>query len=80
MNKFSIGTLVKLRDDLDINAVYDDLTLYEHMYHAFKNKTARIRLVEKCGGHIYYEVDGLFYCWSEPMLEEVKDKRTSIYA
>lgn len=79
MNKFSVGTLVKLRDNLDINAVYDDLTLYEHMYHEFKNKISRIRLVEKCEGHVYYEVDGMLYCWSEPMLEEVKDKRTNIY-
>lgn len=79
MNKFSVGTLVKLKDYLEINAVYDYLTLYEHMYHEFKNKIARIRRVEECEGHIYYEVDGLFYTWSEPMLEKVKDKRTSIY-
>jgi phage pi2 protein 07 len=69
VSKFNVGDKVRLRRDLEVNKIYNGLTLYSAMNSKYHDI---IMTIEKCADDNYMcEESG--YWWGEDMLEKVEE-------
>lgn len=76
--KYKVGSLVKVREDLELNKCYGmiELLVFMAQYRGRELRVTRVQQVkDDQGNYIIYQLDGKCY-WDETMLEPVgRNKR-----
>jgi hypothetical protein len=82
MNKFKIGDLVKIREDLSMDKSSDYPSGITNYMLEYKNCAAKIARVEARDSYVVYylDIDNEYWTWNENMLELVKNEHDFTWA
>lgn len=67
--RYKIGDVVKIKDNLELNATYGSLIIYKDMLNFCGNIVTIKAITRDCS----YAVNENGYLWSEEMIEDIKE-------